>query len=360
MSSDFVFVLMPFDTEFDRIYEDLIAPPFKEAGYDVRRADSVTDQQNILRDVVEGIANASLIVADLTSLNPNVMYELGIAHGMNKPTIMLTQSIAELPFDLRSYRAKSYTTLHWDAEALKGHLAELAANHKAGKVTFGSPVSDFARSAGIITPLNSVSVQENTDDSEVEGEDTGFLDNLVKLEDSQTKMNQHLNDISGLISSFDSRIGPGMAEIQSIIKNPDLVSATKKYEAVSMVAKGMSSFCNDVENILPAIRDASSRLNESTDAVISNAIVKTEADKEAARNLLSQSQELRATLQEGIAKGNEAKDVIGGFRGVTQQLNRATSRTQQTLGKVVEIFEVLESYASRIQNVIEERLSEET
>ena len=98
------FVIMAFDKEFDAIYSDLIKPSLEKIGYEVKRADSLLSQQNILKDIVREIASADLIIAELTSLNPNVFYELGIAHALRKPTILLTQSIEELPFDLRSFR----------------------------------------------------------------------------------------------------------------------------------------------------------------------------------------------------------------------------------------------------------------
>jgi len=87
------FVLMPFDPEFSSIYEGLIKLALEDAGYDVARADSFLDQQNILRDIIRGIATAHLIVADLTTLNPNVLYELGLCHGLRIPTILLAQSM---------------------------------------------------------------------------------------------------------------------------------------------------------------------------------------------------------------------------------------------------------------------------
>jgi nucleoside 2-deoxyribosyltransferase len=104
-----VFVLMPFDQEFAAIYEQLIKPSLEDVGYEVARADTLLTQQNILRDVIAGIAGASLVVADLTTLNPNVMYELGIAHGLQIPTVLIAQSIEDLPFDLRSYRVIQYS-----------------------------------------------------------------------------------------------------------------------------------------------------------------------------------------------------------------------------------------------------------
>jgi len=104
------FVLMPFGEAFDPVYSGLLEPALAAAGYEVTRADSVIDQQNVLRDIVTGIERADLVVADLTGLNPNVFYELGIAHGLGIATILITQALDEVPFELRAYRVKAYST----------------------------------------------------------------------------------------------------------------------------------------------------------------------------------------------------------------------------------------------------------
>ena len=94
------FVLMPFAPEFDDIYRLFLHPTLTECGFDVKRADDITSQQNILRDVINGIVDRDLIIADLTGANPNVFYELGVAHALGKPVILITQNIDKLPFDL--------------------------------------------------------------------------------------------------------------------------------------------------------------------------------------------------------------------------------------------------------------------
>src|SRR5437773_304891 len=104
------FVIMPFDREFNSIYEKLIRVPLTEIGYEVLRADSELDQQNILRAIVRGITTADLLIADLTTNNPNVFYELGLAHGLHIPTVLIAQSISDVPFDLRSYSIHIYDT----------------------------------------------------------------------------------------------------------------------------------------------------------------------------------------------------------------------------------------------------------
>ena len=107
------FVVMPFDEEFDLIYKGLIQPPFEAAGYHVVRADDITNQRNILHDIVVQLHDSDLIVADLTDTNPNVYYELGLAHGLERNVVLLSQHPSDTPFDLRSYRMIEYGT-RWD------------------------------------------------------------------------------------------------------------------------------------------------------------------------------------------------------------------------------------------------------
>src|SRR6266542_807448 len=136
------FVIMPFDAEFNSVYEQLVKPALEESGYRVERADSFLDQQNILATIIRGIASADLIVAELTTLNANVMYELGICHTFGRPTVLLTQSINDLPFDLRSYNTHEYSTHFAAAAKLQATLKAIAQQARDGTIQFGNPVSD--------------------------------------------------------------------------------------------------------------------------------------------------------------------------------------------------------------------------
>lgn len=102
-----VFFIMPFENDFFDLYNEFKSR-FGET-FDFSHAGDLDNQQNIIKDIVVGIAEADIIIADLTGLNPNVFYELGIAHTMDKKTIIITQNIDDLPFDIRSYRANQYS-----------------------------------------------------------------------------------------------------------------------------------------------------------------------------------------------------------------------------------------------------------
>lgn len=102
------FVLMPFTGNYKEIYTEVYKPVCASAEIDCWRVDELSRPGSITRDIVEGILDADILIADLTSRNPNVFYELGIAHSVGNKTIMTAQSMADVPFDIASYRVLIY------------------------------------------------------------------------------------------------------------------------------------------------------------------------------------------------------------------------------------------------------------
>jgi hypothetical protein len=102
------FTIMPFGEWFDDYYEELYCPAVKAAGLDPKRADDLYRPSTIINDIWAYTQTSKLILADLTGKNPNVFYELGLAHALAKPAILITESINDVPFDLRSLRVIVY------------------------------------------------------------------------------------------------------------------------------------------------------------------------------------------------------------------------------------------------------------
>jgi hypothetical protein len=68
------------------------------------RLDDPGGELNILEELYFEIHRADMIIADISGLNPNVLYEVGYAHGLNKPIFLLTDNVKELPFNLSPLR----------------------------------------------------------------------------------------------------------------------------------------------------------------------------------------------------------------------------------------------------------------
>lgn len=102
------FVLMPFAERFQPIYDDHIRLTVERAGLRCERADEIKGTSLITWDIWEKINRARFLIADLTERNPNVFYELGLAHAISKDVILLTQSMDFVPFDLKALRCIVY------------------------------------------------------------------------------------------------------------------------------------------------------------------------------------------------------------------------------------------------------------
>jgi len=103
------FVIMPFRPKWSTyLYNELLKPAIAAAGLAPQRADEMMGR-NVLQDIWRAIYGSRLVIAEITEQNANVYYELGIAHTLGKNTILLTQNIDSVPFDLRQQRLISYT-----------------------------------------------------------------------------------------------------------------------------------------------------------------------------------------------------------------------------------------------------------
>jgi hypothetical protein len=102
------FVAMPFEEPFNTIYREVIQPEGDRRGLDVIRADELAGPGIIFEDIKREISEAKVVIAEITAPNQNVFYELGYAHALNKPTILLARRGRQLPFDINSYRVIFY------------------------------------------------------------------------------------------------------------------------------------------------------------------------------------------------------------------------------------------------------------
>ena len=123
LDSSLVFVLSPFKEVFDTIYEDHIRPTIERiAGLRCLRADDIYDNRPIIEDIWRQINESAIVISELTERNPNVFYETGIAHTIGKEVILITQSMDDVPFDLRHLRCIVYDYTPRGTQNLEGNL----------------------------------------------------------------------------------------------------------------------------------------------------------------------------------------------------------------------------------------------
>lgn len=108
--SNLCFVLIPFGTQWSRtLFDQHIKKACEKENLIAKRADDIYGVQGIMQDVWIYINKAGIIVGDLTTRNPNVFYEVGLAHALGKKVILITQNMEDVPFDLRAVRCIVYS-----------------------------------------------------------------------------------------------------------------------------------------------------------------------------------------------------------------------------------------------------------
>jgi hypothetical protein len=127
------FVISPISTRFNQYYDEILEPAVTNAGLTPIKGDRIGKPGLIGAQIWRGISSAAVCIADLTGTNDNVMYEVGLAHALNKPVVMITQNLDDLPFDIQSLRFILYdiSSPGWPAklmEDITGALREALRN----------------------------------------------------------------------------------------------------------------------------------------------------------------------------------------------------------------------------------------
>tara|TARA_Y100000588_G_scaffold186587_1_gene200527 strand:+ start:1385 stop:2566 length:1182 start_codon:yes stop_codon:yes gene_type:complete len=108
-STDSCFVMMPFANPIGGYFSLIYEPAIAKAGLTAIRADAdIFGTGKIIDQIWRGINNSKVLVAELTDRNPNVFYELGLAHALNKPVVLISSNESDVPFDLTHIRVIYY------------------------------------------------------------------------------------------------------------------------------------------------------------------------------------------------------------------------------------------------------------
>jgi nucleoside 2-deoxyribosyltransferase len=130
-----VFIIAPFDPEGQRV-QDTVQRTLKEAGLRVvPYRDAILPGAELTSSILDSIRRADLIIADVSRQNPNVFYEVGFAHALRKPTILLfdTKSADKLPSDFAGLQYTPYdaTNLRGLADRVRSEIKALTIRRSA-------------------------------------------------------------------------------------------------------------------------------------------------------------------------------------------------------------------------------------
>jgi O-acetyl-ADP-ribose deacetylase (regulator of RNase III) len=133
------FVIMPFGEkpdvggqplDFDKVYKYLIKPPISAMGIECLRCDEIGKPGRIHAEMIEHIYEDDIAVVDITTLNPNVFYELGVRHALRASvTVLIRKKDTKLPFNIQDLNAIDYDPEDMESvEETKTKIADFVRN----------------------------------------------------------------------------------------------------------------------------------------------------------------------------------------------------------------------------------------
>lgn len=140
---DACFVMMPFADPIGGNYKTIYEPAIQKSGLrPIRADDDMFRTGKIVDQIWSGIHGAKVLVAELTGRNPNVFYELGLAHALPKPVVLVSANEEDVPFDVQHIRVIYYNVYDpfW-GEKLIAKIAEnvLSALQNPGEAILRKP-----------------------------------------------------------------------------------------------------------------------------------------------------------------------------------------------------------------------------
>ena len=137
-AEDTCFIIMPFGKkqningeiiDFDLIYKEVIQGAIRAAGLKPLRCDEIEKAGSIHRDMFKHIAQDKVAIVDLTNLNANVFYELGVRHALKKNVTVLIQAIGyDIPFNIYDLRTIKYSATGTDFSETRSSITTFIRN----------------------------------------------------------------------------------------------------------------------------------------------------------------------------------------------------------------------------------------
>ena len=322
-------MIMPFEDVFFEVFE-MLKIEFSE-GFSFSNASQEGNPQNILKDIIKPMYEADFIIADLTGLNPNVMYELGIAHCFGKKTIVITQDeLSSLPFDLKQYRATNYDTyfkkFHDLILFLKGVLSD--------SVSFGNPVTDAMELCHIDKSTCETDLDDITDD-----EDRGFLDFMAEIEENLNNLCKNIGDMNDDMNTMSEGIELGTSVINRIKTSGEKGSTIKIRQEIKKVAGYIESFSSSLREKTVTMNALWDRIEKNTLSLIENPITKNDANKDGFLTYLDSLYQLRSVVFSNIPRIKGFQSVVNSTVGLERTMNQAIKFLDMDLTNYIQFNE---------------------
>jgi len=340
-----VFVIMPFTDEHFEVYE-MLKERFEDGFEFTHAGDDVSTQQNILKDIVQMIYDADVIIADLSGLNPNVFYELGVAHAMAKKVINITQDLSQLPFDIKSYRATGYSTHFKKFDTLVKELERYLQGAVDDTIAFGNPVTDFltTKSEEELTK----SLFGKNQHEETSGE-KGFIDHLADIEGKSAEITNALANLTTDMNKMSAGIENCSSEIERVQKSSGSADASFIRKQAKKAAELITIYSLSQRTHNASLLEKWPIIESSYLSLLENPHMDTPVNKDSLTTFLKSLHILQVSSSTTHLQINSFLLSFTSLRGIQSSLNQAVTSLESDVHQFLNFIEQMSASIDRMK-----------
>jgi len=327
-------------------WEEIIEPACAEFGIEPIRADRIAQPGEITDQIFRHLRDDELVIADLTDANPNVMYELGLRHTVDRLTIQVGEN-GRLPFDIGSIRTILFPRTELGLIEARDRLidairAGLGQGHD--RVTATRIWHERDSSTDLLSQL--AQAPDGVVDSE-----PGFLDVLAAAEEAYPKISNDLTGVANVITELNKLVVGVTVDIQASDQRGG--GAGGRLLIASQFAKSMAplieqidelsgAYVDDMKVVVPAINYLLDRIETEPEL----------ANETEVQELLQSTAGLGPQMQTMVATISQFATTIDGIGKITRLLREPAQRLSRAVRRLAEFQSVADTWSDRSHRML--------
>lgn len=259
---------------------------------------------------------------------------------------MITRdNLSTLPFDLKQYRAKDYSTHFKKFQELIDYLSKNFHGAVDGSVIFSNPVSDFI-DKNHIRPENLF--KSDSDSLDIPDGEKGFLDFLAEIEEDTNNMNNDIASISSGLQTMTSGINRHTNEIKRVENDKSSGKAAFIRKQTQKAADYISTFSKQLNTHTGSIQTLWGQIEKNTLGLLENRYASTPENKEALIAYIKNIGNLKTAIAESNQSVTKMKEASLGNLGIERSLNQSIRFMDQDLSAYLDMTEQMIKSIDRI------------